>query len=318
MINADLHLKKDWLRVSTKRATRDGFGMGLLTLARKNEGVVVLTGDLAESTRVLEFGREYPERFFEVGVAEQNLMGIGAGMALSGMIPFITSYAVFSPGRNWEQLRVSVAYTKANVKIAGHHAGLITGEDGATHQALEDVALTTAIPGLTVVVPADYEQAIKATMAIGEIKGPAYIRLSRPATGEITTEKTPFRLGKAQIMRYGEKVTIVATGHMVYEALKAAQEVDGEVINLHTLKPLDTDSLVESARKTGRVVTLEDHQKIGGMGSLVAMALAEHYPVPMKLMGVDNRFGESGDPDMLLKKYNLTWEDVVETIKGWR
>lgn len=258
------------------KATREGFGEAMLELGKRNKSIVALSGDLRESLRMAEFGKAYPERFIEVGVAEQNMAGVAAGMALCGKIPFICSFAVFSPGRNWDQIRVSIAYTNANVKIIGGHAGIMVGEDGATHQALEDIALMRALPNMVVVVPADYEQAKKATMALADYVGPAYMRLTRPKA-PVFTGGSPFQIGKAQVIKEGRDITIFACGPLVYQALLAAQEfdesVDVEVVNVHTIKPLDVETIVRSAKKTGREITLEDHQINGGLGGAIAEVL---------------------------------------------
>lgn len=308
------------------QATRDGFGEALVELGEQNPDIVVLTADLAESTRVLEFSKKHPDRFFDCGVAEQNMMGIAAGLAASGKTPFVSSYAVFSPGRSWDQLRVSVAYSNLPVKIAGHHTGLMAGPDGATHQALEDIAITRVLPNMTVVVPCDAIEAKKATIAAASHPGPVYLRFTREKSSVFTTEESPFEIGKANVLCEGTDVTIVACGPMVGEALFAAEELAGkassvkrevgcEMINLHTIKPIDIETLVKSAKKTGRVVTVEDHQVAGGMGSAVAEVLARHYPVPIAFVGMQDKFGESGQPEALLKKYHMMVEDIVEAAQ---
>ncbi len=317
MINENLHLLLNSSEVS-KRPTRDGYGKGVVEAGEKNKQVVVLTGDLRESTKSQWFADKFPDRFFDLGVAEQNLMGVGAGMAMEGKIPFVASYAVFNPGRNWEQLRVSVCYSDLNVKIAGSHAGITVGADGATHQALEDIALTRVLPNMTVVSPIDFEQARKATVAISERKGPVYLRLHRNKTPIITTRMTPFEIGKAQVLRRGKDVGLLATGPMAYEALMAAEEVSGdvdvEVLNIHTIKPLDEGEILRVAQKTKKIVTVEDHQKAGGMGSAVAELLSEKYPAKLIRMGVDDSFGESGDPVDLLDKYGLSRQAIMKAI----
>lgn len=301
----------------TTAATRDGYGRGLVALGEKNDKVVVLCADLTESTRSNWFADKFPERFIEVGVAEQNMAGLGAGLSLAGYIPFLSSYAVFSPGRNWDQIRVSICYSGANVKIAGAHAGISVGPDGATHQALEDIALMRVLPNMTVVVPADALEATKATMALGEMNGPAYLRFARSESPIFTTDKTPFAIGRAEVLTIGDDVTIIACGLMVYKALQAADilwrrhKVRAEVINCHTIKPLDGRTILSSVKKTGRVVTAEEHQIHGGLGSAVAEYLAEHYPIPMRLIGMPDSFGESGPPAELLEKYGMTAEKIV-------
>lgn len=309
----------DNLRTAERKATREGFGEAVLDLGKRKKEVVVVTADLGESMKVDEFEKLFPEQFVQVGVAEQNMMGVAAGLAISGKVPFAVSYAVFSPGRNWDQLRVSVCYTNANVKVVGGHSGITVGPDGATHQALEDIALTRVLPNMVVVVPCDFEQTKKATLAIATHKGPAYLRLTRPKTACFTTATTPFELGKAQVMRQGKDVTIFACGPLVYEALIAAEElkeeVDVEVVNVHTIKPIDEETVVGSARKTGKVVTLEDHQVNGGLGGAVAEILSEKCPTKMIRMGMKDTFGESGEPAELLSKYGLDKDGVIKTIK---
>ncbi len=313
-----MNLVNDLINVERK-ATREGFGEAMVELGKRNKNVVVVTADLGESMKVDEFEKMYPERFIQVGVAEQNMMGVSAGLALSGKISFAVSYAVFNPGRNWDQTRVSVCYSNANVKIVGGHTGISVGPDGATHQALEDIAMTRVLPNLMVVVPADYEQAIKATLAVTIHKGPVYLRLTRPKTACFTTATTPFELGKAQVLRTGKEVTVFACGSLVYEALLAAEElkneVDVEVINVHTIKPLDVETIVRSARKTGKVISLEDHQINGGLGGAIAEVLSEKLPTKMIRMGMRDTFGESGEPGELLAKYGLDKDGVIKTIR---
>ncbi len=300
--------------------TRNGYGDGLVEIGARDPRVMVLSGDLTESTRAHLFQKKFPERFVECGVAEQNMMGIAAGLALSGKIPFVSSYAVFVPGRNWDQLRVSVCYTNANVKIAGAHAGISVGPDGATHQALEDLAITRVLPGLTVVVPCDYEETKKATIALAKMIGPAYFRFAREKTPVITTERTPFQIGRAIVLRPGRDVTMVACGPLVYEALVAAEMlarsgIETEVINSHTLKPFDEKTLTKSVKKTGCCVTVEEHQLIGGLFGVVSETLARTTPVPIEPIGMPDSFGESGEPDELLKKYGMTARDIVRAAK---
>ncbi len=315
------YLAKDFLTEPELKPTRDGFGTGLVKLGHLDENVVVICADLTDSTRSAAFAKEFPERFIEVGVAEQNMMGIAAGMALSGKVPFISSYAVFNPGRNWDQLRVSVAYSKANVKIAGAHAGISVGPDGATHQALEDMAIVRVLPNMTVIAPCDWVECEKATIAVGKMYGPAYVRFGRENVATVTSDKTPFEIGKADVYRDGRDVTVVACGVMVFEALKAAEEMskDGielEVINCHTIKPLDVKTIIESAKKTGKVVTAEEHQINGALGSAVAEALSENCPVPLARVGVLDTFGESGKPDELMDAYSLRSKDIIRKVKS--
>lgn len=323
MINSKLKLSKN---LFTKKVDlekpRDGYGKGLVELGKKDENVVVLCCDLTESTRSHWFKEEFPERFVEVGVAEQNMAGIAAGMASVGKKPFCSSYAVFNPGRNWDQIRVSVCYSNLNVIIAGAHAGISVGPDGATHQALEDIAISRVLPNMTVVVPADMQEALRATVALGKIKGPGYIRFGREGVPSITTEKTPFKIGKAELLWDSRSpvVAIVTCGPLVYEALIAAKELEKSgiqvlVVNNHTVKPIDEQTLVSVARRTGAVVTAEEHQIHGGMGSAVAEVLVKNHPVPMEFVGMQDSFGESGDPEELLEKYHMKSEDILKAVK---
>lgn len=299
--------------------TRDGFGEGLVAVGRVNPRVIALSADLTESIRMEAFAKALPNQFIEVGVAEQNLIGIAAGLALSGKIPFAGSYAVFNPGRNWDQLRIAV-YSEANLKIVGAHAGISVGPDGATHQALEDVALTRVLPGLMVVVPVDAEETKKAIAALVEYVGPVYLRLGREKVPTITTIKTPFVLGKANLFREGKDITIIANGSLVYEALLAAQalaekRISCEVLEVHTVKPLDEDAILTSVKKTGAVVTAEEAQIAGGLGGAVAELLGENYPVPVERIGVKDRFGESGKPDELMDAYGLRAKNIQEAVR---
>ncbi len=300
--------------------TRNGYGDGLVELGEKNPEIFVLTGDLAESTRAHLFQKKYPERFVECGVAEQNMMGVAAGLALSGKIPFVSSYAVFVPGRSWDQLRVSVCYTNANVKVAGAHAGISVGPDGATHQALEDLAITRVLPNLTVVVPCDYEETRKCTHAVAELAGPCYFRFAREKTPVITTKETPFEIGKAYVCIEGKDVTIAACGPLLHEALLAARElekegIEAEVLNCHTLKPFDEATLIKSVAKTKCCVSVEEHQITGGLAGAVAETLGRFNPVPLETIGMPDHFGESGEPDELLTKYGMRAKDIVAAAK---
>lgn len=321
MLSKAIHLNPKIGRPEVEQVpTRNGYGEGLLELGQLDENVVVLTADLAESTRVLEFQKRYPERFVECGVAEQNMMGVAAGMALSGKVPFVSSYATFSPGRSWDQLRVSVCYSEANVKVAGCHTGVSVGPDGATHQALEDVALTRVLPNLTVVVPCDSQEAKKATVAIGSRRGPCYLRLGREKTPVMTTPDTPFCLGKAQVFREGTDVAIIGSGPVLYAALRAAEQLSKEgisamVVNNHTVKPIDEETIAAAAKTCGCVVTVEEHQVFAGCGSAVAEVLARRHPVPIEFVGMQDRFGESGKPDELLKKFGMDEAAVVAAAK---
>lgn len=300
-------------------ATRSGFGLGLVEAAKKDKNIVGLVCDLTDSTKMTGFEEKYPDRFFEIGVAEQNMAGVAAGMSLSGKIPFMSSYAVFSPGRNWDQIRVSICYNNANVKIAGAHAGISVGPDGATHQALEDIAITRVLPNMTVIAPCDANETKKAVMAAAKFKGPVYLRFARSDTPVFTTSKAPFKIGKAEVLIKGEDVTIVAAGPVLYEALQAAhmlkeQNISATVINCHTIKPIDKKTIRAWAKKTGAVVTVEEHQIYGGLGSAVAEVLVESQPVPQEFVGMPDKFGESGEPEQLLKKYGLTDVGIVKAV----
>ena len=322
MINEKIKLNKKFFSYAPNEVPiRDGFGEALVELGREHEKVVVLTADLKESTRAEEFSKQFPNRFFEVGVAEQNMVTTAAGFALTGKIPFVTSYAVFSPGRNWEQIRTTICYNNVNVNIAGHHAGLMTGPDGATHQALEDIALMRVLPNMTVFVPCDAIEAKKATKAMMHISGAGYIRLARDPSPIITAEETPFIPGKANVLWESKhaKVAIIACGTMVAQSLFAAEELEKEgigsaVINVHTIKPIDAKTIIAYAKKTKCVVTAEEHQVAGGLGGAVAEVLAQNYPVPQEFVGVKDVFGESGKPKELFEKYGLGVKDIKEGV----
>ncbi len=318
MINPDLNLNLKW-ESGDKSSTRAGFGDALTQLGKTNSQVVVVTADLKDSTKVNKFADTYPDRFFDVGVAEQNMMGVSGGLAAAGLIPFCSSYAMFSPGRNWEQLRNTVCYSNLNVKIASTHAGLSVGPDGATHQALEDITLTRSIPNLMVISPTDYHQAYRATIAAARHKGPVYLRLSRENSYAITTSSTPFELNQPQLLRFGNKATIVASGLMVGEALKAAEEIDAEVINLHTIKPLDITTINQSVTKTGKLIIIEEHQRAGGVGSAIFEAYVQAGLTlpPTKHLAVSDQFGQSGTPDELLEAYGLTWTHIVTAFESF-
>lgn len=301
-----------------QKGCRDGFGETLVELGESNPSVVALTADLSDSTRVLAFSQKYPQRFFDVGVAEQNMMGLAAGLALGGKIPFLASYAVFSPGRNWDQLRVSVCYSNTNVKIIGAHAGISVGADGATHQALEDLAITRVLPNLIVMTPCDYEETKKMVKATATWLGPVYIRFGREKTPAFTTPETPFEIGKANLLRPGTDITIFVCGPLVYSALQVAEDlkdISCEVINIHTLKPLDVASVMLSARKTNAVVTVEEHQIIGGLHSAISECLAQNYPVPIEPVGMPNAFGESGTPEELLERYGMSVSAIKSAVQ---
>jgi transketolase len=304
---------------------RKGFGEGLLKAGEEDERVVGLCADLTESTQMHLFRDKFPNRFVQVGIGEQNLAAVGSGMAAMGKIPFITSYAMFSPGRNWEQIRTTICYNDQNVKIAGSHAGVSVGPDGGTHQAIEDIAITRVIPRMTVIVPCDSIEAKKATLAAAKMKGPVYIRLAREKTPVVTTEDTPFEIGKAQVFytpskQYDKKVGIVACGGLVYNALRAAKELEEDgigatVLNLATIKPIDGEALVKLAKENGRIVTVEEHQIAGGVGSAVAEVLAGEYPVPMEFVGVKDLFGQSGTPTELIEHYGMGISHIKDVAR---
>ncbi len=305
-----------------QEAIRVGFGRGLVKAGEKDKNVVALCADLKESTKVEDFAKKFPERFVEMGVAEQNMAGVASGMAAMGKIPFMASYAIFSPGRNWEHIRTTICYNNANVKVVGAHAGLNVGPDGGSHQMLEDIALTRVLPNMIVVAPCDALEAEKATLAIAKHVGPAYIRLAREKSPIVTTEESEFEIGKASVLVEPEnpEAIIIACGLMVHRALLAARKLEREgikvsVINNHTIKPLDQVTVLESVKKTNAVVTCEEHQIAGGMGSAVAEFLAQTYPVPIEFVGVANRFGQSGTPAELMEHYGLGVDDIVEAVK---
>lgn len=300
--------------------TRDGFGEALLQLGRENKDIVVLSADLTDSTRAGWFKKEFPDRFIGFGVAEQDMFGAAAGLALSGKVPFACTFGVFASGRAWDQIRISIAYMNLNVKIGGTHGGISVGPDGATHQALEEITLMRMLPNMKIVVPCDSIEARKATMEAARVSGPVYIRLGRNPAAIITSEKDPFRIGKANLLKEGEDVTIFACGHMVYEALKAAemlerQGISARIINLHTPKPIDRESIIKAARETKAIVTAEEHTIYGGFGSAVCEVLAETCPVPVKMVGIKDRFGESGEPLELFKCFGITAEDIAKAAK---
>lgn len=303
--------------------TRNGYGRGLVLAGERNSNVVALCADLTESTRTQSFAEKFPDRFVELGVAEQNLATIASGMAAMGKLPFISSYATFSPGRNWEQIRTTICLNERKVIIAGAHAGISVGPDGATHQALEDIAITRALPNMVVISPCDSLESEKATIAAQEYEthGPIYLRFHREKTPLITTRSSPFKIGKALIFREGKDATVIACGPLVYEALVAAKEVEKDgldirVINMSTIKPLDISTVLEAARETEAVVTAEEHQITGGLGGAVAEVLSEHRPTPMQRVGIMDRFGESGQPDELLTKFGLKSRDIKAAIRS--
>lgn len=304
----------------TYKSTRDGSGEALIMLGEQNENVVVLTADLPESTRVLAFGKQFPDRYFNVGVAEQNMAGIAAGLALSGKTVFAASFGVFSPGRNWDQIRVSICYSNANVKILSTHTGLGVGEDGATHQALEDIAITRVLPRMTVIAPGDAVETQKAVIAAAQMRGPVYLRLGRQGVRTYTTAQTPFAIGKAYVYTQGTDITILTTGSTLEFAMKAAYELDNigihaEVVHCPTIKPLDEETILASLTKTKCAVSIEDHQKAAGFGSAVLEAMAKHILFPMEIIGMSDTFGQSGTYAQLFEKYGISTQALIEKAK---
>jgi len=303
-----------------KKDTRSGFGDALTELGKTNENVVALTADLTGSLKMGEFKKNHPERFFQMGIAEANMMGVAAGLTIGGKIPFTGTFANFSTARVYDQIRQAIAYSDKNVKICASHAGLTLGEDGATHQTLEDIGMMKMLPGMVVINPCDYNQTKAATLAIAKYKGPVYLRFGRPKIPVFTPENQKFEIGKAITFQEGEDVTIVATGHMVWEALEAAKTlykegIKAEVINIHTIKPLDMNAILESVKKTGCIVTCEEHNKLGGLGESIARELATTRPTPQEFVAVNDTFGESGTPDQLMEKYNIKDVDIVKAVK---
>ena len=301
---------------SESKDTRSGFGAALLELGTTHPEVVALCADLTGSLKMGDSRDAHPDRFFQVGIAEANMISMAAGMTIGGKIPFTGTFANFSTGRVYDQIRQSVAYSEKNVKICASHAGLTLGEDGATHQILEDIGMMKMLPNMTVICPADYEQTRQATLAIADIQGPVYLRFGRPKLPVFYKDNAPFEIGKAQKLMVGDDITIIATGYMVWEAIQAGlilrdQGIHADVINMHTIKPLDSKAIIESASRTGLVVTAEEHQRWGGLGGSVAQVLAEHHPTQMSMVAVDDRFGESGTPKQLMEKYGLTADVIV-------
>ncbi len=331
MLNPDIKLNPHLFDDDVAQApTRDGYGTGLVAAGDANPNVVALCADLTESTRTEAFAKKYPERFFELGVAEQNMATVAAGMGVTGKIPFIASYATFSPGRNWEQIRTTVAYNDANVKIAGHHAGISVGPDGATHQATEDIAIMRAMPNMKVFVPCDALEAHRATIAAEQVYGPVYLRFQREKTPIMTTDETPYTPGKAEIFWLPSaaagpakkpEVLIIGCGGLLYNALLAARALEEDekigaiVLNCSSIKPIDDKKIVELAKKAGAVVTVEEHQVSWGLGGAVAEVLAKYAPVPVEFIGMQDTFGESGAPDELIKKYRMMPKDIVAAAK---
>ena len=306
---------------SEKKDTRSGFGAGLLELGRKNPNVVALCADLTGSLKMDAFAKEFPERFIQTGIAEANMMGIAAGLTIGGKIPFTGTFANFSTGRAYDQIRQSIAYSDKNVKICASHAGLTLGEDGATHQILEDIGLMRMLPGMTVINPCDYNQTKAATLAIADHHGPVYLRFGRPSVPNFTPADQQFIIGKAVMLNEGTDVTIIATGHLVWKAIEAGEilesmGISAEIINIHTIKPLDEDAILASVRKTGCVVTAEEHNRIGGLGDAVAQTLSKYFPAPQQYVAVNDSFGESGTPDDLMKKYGLDSSAIVTAVES--
>jgi len=299
-----------------KKATRFGFGEGLVELGERYDNVVVLGADITGSVMTSLFRDRFPDRFFSIGIAEQNATTIAAGLALSGKIPFFSSYSVFSTFRNADQLRISVAYNNINVKIGGGHSGITVGPDGATHQSLEEISYIRTLPNMTLIVPADYEETKKATIAIGEMIGPAFLRFGRSPVPQFTLPDDEFTIGKANILQEGNDVAIIACGIMVWEAICAAKElwtrkgIRAKVINLHTIKPIDIYTIVSAAVECGAIVTAEEHQIHGGMGSAVAEVIAKNYPIPIEFVGIQDRFGMSGEPEELMQAFHITWKEI--------
>ncbi len=302
-----------------KKDTRSGFGAGLAEIGRKNPNVVALCADLIGSLKMNEFINENPERFFQVGIAEANMMGIAAGLTIGGKIPFTGTFANFSTGRVYDQIRQSIAYSNKNVKICASHAGLTLGEDGATHQILEDIGLMKMLPGMVVINPCDYNQTKAATIAIAEHKGPVYLRFGRPSVPVFTPDNQVFKIGKAVKLQDGSDATIIATGHLVWEALEAAKALNEkgisvDVLNIHTIKPLDDEAILKSVTKTGCVVTAEEHNYLGGLGESIARVLVKNNPVPQEFVATNDTFGESGTPQQLMKKYGINSESIIDSV----
>lgn len=300
-----------------KKATRDGFGDALSEIG-KNEKIVVLDADLSESTRSIKFREKYPQRFFDMGIAEQDMVGTAAGLAASGKIPFACSFAIFITGNAYQQIRLHAGISQLNIKLVGSHAGLLTGEDGASHQSLEDISMMRAIPGMTVIQPSDYVEARAATKAIAELEGPCYLRLGRGKVPILHNSEYKFQIGKADILRKGKDISIFATGALIAEAVNAAEilkqkGIGAEVVNIHTIKPIDKKAIIDSVKKTGKVITCEDHNIIGGLGTAIEEVLSESYPCFVTKIGVNDVFGESGKPEELYKLYGLTAENIVKT-----
>ena len=303
-----------------KKDTRSGFGVGLLEAGKRNDQVVALCADLVGSLKMDAFIKEFPDRFFQIGIAEANMMGIAAGLTIGGKIPFTGTFANFSTGRVYDQIRQSIAYSDKNVKICASHAGLTLGEDGATHQILEDIGMMKMLPGMTVINPCDFNQTKAATIAIAEHQGPVYLRFGRPVIPVFTDPDQKFEIGKAWMVNEGTDVSIFATGHLVWKAIEAGEKlaemgINAEIINIHTIKPLDEEAVLKSVGKTGCVVTAEEHNRYGGLGDSIAQVLTRNNPVPQEYVAVNDSFGESGTPDQLMKKYGLETEDIIKAVQ---
>ena len=322
MLNPDLKLNEKMFDDNVEQIPiRQGFGEGLLAAGEANQNIVGLCADLTESTKMDLFAKKFPQRFIEIGVAEQNLASVASGLAAMGKIPFISSYAMFSPGRNWEQIRTTICYNNRPVKIVGSHAGISVGPDGGTHQAIEDIAITRVIPRMVIISPCDSVEAKKATEAAAETDTPVYLSLAREKTPAMTTLKTPLKIGKAQIVWESEKpeVGIIATGALLHKAIQAAKDLENdtqiEVMNLATIKPLDEKGILEFAKRCKRIITVEEHQVRGGMGSAVAELLAKEFPVPIEFIGVDDQFGQSGTPEELIEHYGMGKSAIISAVK---
>ena len=308
------------MNLDKKIATRQSYGEALVELGKENENIVVLDADLSSATKTSIFAKQFPERFFDIGIAEQNLMGVSAGLATTGLIPYASTFAVFAAGRAYDQIRSSIAYPKLNVKICATHAGITVGEDGASHESIEDIAIMRSVPNMTVLVPADGVEAEQMILEAARVYGPMYVRLGRSAVPTIFDENYKFEIGKGVVVREGNDVTIIACGIMVYEAIKASEElalegINTRVINMSTIKPIDKELIINAAKETKAIVTAEEHSIIGGLGSAVSEVVSEECPVLVKKVGVNDSFGESGTPAELLKKYGLTSNDIVKAVK---
>jgi transketolase len=320
----ELYLHSNYLNPDKleKKPPRDGAGIGAMELGKERQDIVVVSSDVAGSARAKYFAKEFPERFIQVGVAEQNAVGVCAGLAYQGLIPYYFAYAVFAVGRTWEPIRSTIAYPKNKVRIVTSHAGVITGPDGATHQMTEDIAIMRVLPNFTVIAPADFEEARKAVKAVVDIKGPVYIRLARPSLPIFTTPKTPFEVGKIMELKSGKDLTIIATGSLVYNALLAAcqlekQGISAKVLNCHTIKPIDEKQILGAAGKTGRIVTIEDHQVSGGLGGAIAEVLTSSKPVDLLRLGIPDCFGQSGSPEDLYRHFGLDVAGIKKSILKW-